>query len=499
MDSFKEFAIKDTHSHPDFNRMYSCFLGYVGRQRSNGVSDASSKPDLEQCRKDYDEILLQGSISVSRTTASNVVNHAIQSHGARNQVPPNIKGGDVTCQEEWPQNLDGIHLSLYRFIETKLHHPLPLSKISEKDMFVAMSGIVNTRMDGARKVFGDEIVEKVRDLCLRPHISEPSQKLLDILAPLQEAYRSGGLDELLYKVEEGVGIEAKERREKRSHDQLKGRIMDAVRHIAIKSPTKDMSEAELVSVWSYVINALAGHTLSLRSGELASKATKWQRLLLQQELDHDSGTATYGRKLDLQCRSEELELNNSEFKANGRSKEQVELQYRKNLRINQSMMLYLKHHIGIGLEDLEVLALDVHGFTAVLFSLRYHDNVFVSDLATKHLLRLPDSTVSWKQFLSGSTLSVLLAYVEHLKHLIERIEEHTLLQEQQERIEDRRTPERELRCIGEFSFFSPAKKQCRDGNQSSNQTQTDSEAEETDVENQGPLEDPFMQHTFSLV
>ncbi|KAG0007175.1 hypothetical protein BGZ80_004981 [Entomortierella chlamydospora] len=353
-----------------------------------------------------------------------------------------IKGGCVTCQEEWPQNLDGIHLSLYKFIETKLHHPLSLSKISEKDI-VTMSGIVNTRMDGARKVFGDETVEK-------------------------EAYRSGGLDELLYKVEEGVGIEAKERREKRSHDQLKGRIVDAVRHIAIKSPTKDMSEAELVSVWSYVINALTGHTLALRSGEPASKATKWQRILLQQELDHDSGAATYGRKPDLQCRSEELcGATPHEFKANGRSKEQVELQYRKNLRINQSMMFYLKHHVGIGLEDLEVLALDVHG--TLHFSLRYHDNVFVSDLATKHLLRLPDSTVSWKQFLSGSTLSVLLAYVEHLEHLIERIEEHTLLQEQQERIEDRQTTERELRRIGKFSFFNPAKKQCRDGSQSSNQ------------------------------
>jgi hypothetical protein len=40
-----------------------------------------------------------------------------------------------------------------------------------------------------------------------------------------------------------------------------------------------------------------------------------------------------------------LDLNNSEFKADGKTKEQAKLQYRKNLRINQSMMLYLKHHI----------------------------------------------------------------------------------------------------------------------------------------------------------
>ncbi|KAF9082171.1 hypothetical protein BGX27_004617, partial [Mortierella sp. AM989] len=114
-----------------------------------------------------------------------------------------IKGGDVTCQEEWPQTLNGIHLSLYSFIEIKLHHPLPLTKMSEKDIFVAMSGIVNTRMDGARGVFGDET----------------------------EAYQSGGLDELLSTAEEGLGIVAKERREKKSHDQLKGWILDAVRHM----------------------------------------------------------------------------------------------------------------------------------------------------------------------------------------------------------------------------------------------------------------------------
>ena len=38
MDSFKEFAIKDTHNHADFAKMYSCYASYVGRQRSNGIS-----------------------------------------------------------------------------------------------------------------------------------------------------------------------------------------------------------------------------------------------------------------------------------------------------------------------------------------------------------------------------------------------------------------------------------------------------------------------------
>ncbi|CAO3574243.1 unnamed protein product [Mortierella alpina] len=137
----------------------------------------------------------------------------------------------------------------------------------------------------------------------------------------------------------------------------------------------------------------------LRSGELSSKATKWRRPLMQQELSFDSGTAMYKRKLNLQCRSDGLELNNSEFKGTGRSQEQVDLQYRKNM--------------GLPLEDQELLALILSyrvGLMAVLFCLKHEDVVLIADIATKHLLRLPDCT-SWRQFLSGKTLSVLLAYV----------------------------------------------------------------------------------------
>ncbi|KAG0044449.1 translation initiation factor eIF4A [Gryganskiella cystojenkinii] len=146
-------------------------------------------------------------------------------------------------------------------------------------------------------------------------------------------------------------------------------------------------------------------------------------------------------------------------------------------------MLCLKQNVGLQLEDVEVLALDVLGVCAVLFSLQYHENAFVSDLATKHLLRLPDSAATWKLFLSGGTLGVLLAYVKHLGNLIEKIEEHSLLQEQQERTDDRQIPEGEPRRIGEFSFLSPSKKkQCCDENQYSNQADNGLQLHENEIE-----------------
>ncbi|KAG9067014.1 hypothetical protein KI688_012926 [Linnemannia hyalina] len=121
-----------------------------------------------------------------------------------------------------------------------------------------------------------------------------------ILIPPQEAFEAGGTEKLTDVVEAALGVETSARMKGVATSPLKRRILDAVRHI----------------------------------GELTSKATRRQRLLMQQEYDVDAGSATYGMKLDLQCRAEEHELNNSEFKVDDASEEQVEVQYRKNLRVN---------------------------------------------------------------------------------------------------------------------------------------------------------------------
>ncbi|KAF9898854.1 hypothetical protein EC991_010204 [Linnemannia zychae] len=246
--------------------------------------------------------------------------------------------------------------NLREFIEEHVQDIAPMPVLVEKDVFVAMSGIVNARMHGARDVFGEGTLEMIKTLCLQSNISTPNDEIVEVLAPLQEAFEAGGVGRLTDIVEVTLGNMASAR--------LKGDCL--------KKPSKAMSEGELVEVWSYVLNALSGHKLTLRS-------------------------------------SEELELNNSEFKVDSASEQQVQIQYRKNLRINQAMMLYLREKIGMPLEDLDALALDVHGLSAVLFALKYHGDVFVSDLATKHMLRLPDSPTTWKMFFNGKTLGVLLA------------------------------------------------------------------------------------------
>ncbi|KAI1306264.1 hypothetical protein EDD11_004818 [Mortierella claussenii] len=372
-----------------------------------------------------------------------------------------IDGGEVALPQEWPHELTGRHKLIYQFIASKIEGLEPILKVDEKDVLVAMSGIINARMDKAREVFGEDVIEGIKAQCLRPNISTPSEELRKILAPIEEAFEIGGVDRMLDVVEAQIGVEAACRLKGETTSPLKRRVLDAVRHICVCRPSKTMSEGELVGLWSHVIKALAGYKLTLRSGELTSRATQWQRLLLKQEYNIDAGTATYGRKVDLQCRIDELELNNSEFKVDMISSQQVGIQYRKNLRINQAMMLFLKKKVGLPLEDLEVLALDVHGLSAVIFSVKYDSEVFVSDLASKHMLRMPDSPASWRLFLRGDTLSVLVAYVEHLVTLAKKVEMQELLHEEEVRTADGgATPEWGPGALGSFTLLSPTKKRC---------------------------------------
>ncbi|OAQ24328.1 hypothetical protein K457DRAFT_142020 [Linnemannia elongata AG-77] len=50
------------------------------------------------------------------------------------------------------------------------------------------------------------------------------------------------------------------------------------------------------------------------------------------------------------------------------------------------------------------------GLTATLFTLVYDEDAFMSNLATDHVLRLPDGEASWCMFLEGKTLQVLSHY-----------------------------------------------------------------------------------------
>ncbi|KAG0199073.1 hypothetical protein BGX28_007599 [Mortierella sp. GBA30] len=81
MKTFAEFAAGDSHDHSTFDKLYACFVAYVGRERGRGSESAQQYiHNVQQCRKEYDALLLQGTITLSRTSASTIINTSLRQY-----------------------------------------------------------------------------------------------------------------------------------------------------------------------------------------------------------------------------------------------------------------------------------------------------------------------------------------------------------------------------------------------------------------------------------
>jgi len=94
-----------------------------------------------------------------------------------------------------------------------------------------MSGIVNVRMEGSLELFGQQIIDHARSKCCREGIATPSARLMQILEPLRYAFENGKEQGLLNAVEIGIGQEAILRSKGEPADELKWRVLDAIRHV----------------------------------------------------------------------------------------------------------------------------------------------------------------------------------------------------------------------------------------------------------------------------
>ncbi|KAF9079682.1 hypothetical protein BGX27_006079, partial [Mortierella sp. AM989] len=140
-----------------------------------------------------------------------------------------------------------------------------MSRIEEKNLLVAMSGIINARMEGAKEIFGESVISAVNGSCLLPHAHVPSEELQLILEPLRIAFNVGCESGLLDQVEEFIGDDARARKAKEDTSQTRAQILDIIRYLIKRPPREDMSEGELVACWEYVISGLSGHHLELRT------------------------------------------------------------------------------------------------------------------------------------------------------------------------------------------------------------------------------------------
>ncbi|KAG0004656.1 hypothetical protein BGZ80_005577, partial [Entomortierella chlamydospora] len=104
------------------------------------------------------------------------------------------------------------------------------TKLEEKDLLVAMSGIINSRMEGSNEIFGEDIVNSINKSCLLPQAHMPSVELELILEPLRIAFKAGGESGLLDQIEEFIGDDARARKAKNETSQLRAQVLDIIRY-----------------------------------------------------------------------------------------------------------------------------------------------------------------------------------------------------------------------------------------------------------------------------
>ncbi|KAF9192226.1 hypothetical protein BGZ49_003450 [Haplosporangium sp. Z 27] len=74
---------------------------------------------------------------------------------------------------EWDNPLSEHHRMLYNFIKGCLSKIEPLTKIEEKEVFAALSGIVNAKMHQVHKHFDGKLPKKIKTSCNQPDFNNP--------------------------------------------------------------------------------------------------------------------------------------------------------------------------------------------------------------------------------------------------------------------------------------------------------------------------------------
>ncbi|KAF9416282.1 hypothetical protein BGZ76_004683 [Entomortierella beljakovae] len=272
------------------------------------------------------------------------------------------------CKVQGHKDLEGFNLST---IETHLYERVlsyldeeTLSKLRFKDLFVALTGIVDLR------------VVKFKDftsICPELEYSDPEvTRILDQLSK----YLRLGMRTLVLKCDVMLGLQAQK--------ELDGEDI--------------MPQESMINLVRYL-------------GEHMCKATQVQKKVFASQFGAPEESES-GRKVDLLLRIGDFELLNTEAKANDHMTE-CDTQYKKNLRINHAIYQIAKRR---GLTLPEMLPLDIRGLTAMVCSLKSsgEGNIMVAGPASRHLISLPSTKEGLEQFLAGKSAQMLWQYVQQL-------------------------------------------------------------------------------------
>ncbi|KAG0325301.1 hypothetical protein BGZ99_000817 [Dissophora globulifera] len=297
-----------------------------------------------------------------------------------------------------------------------------LSEMEFKDMFVALTGIIDLR------------VASYKDMSsVVPALNAKDPEIEQLLQRLSKDLRLG-LRTLVLKCDVRLGEIA--RQELGGEDPtVYAPIIQLIRYLTnlIDQGTTPVSESEIVAVWKASLEILShGKLKFLRqkatadpgySGEHICRATQMQKRLFMAEFEVEDAPES-GRRVDLLLRIDDLEVLNTEAKVNGDPR-LGDLQYKKNIRINHAILQDAARH---EIELPSMLPLDIRGMSAMVCCIKKADkNILIAGPANSELIVLPSTKDELVKFLAGHSpqmlwnyVHLLLDYQKHIERLVEK-------------------------------------------------------------------------------
>ncbi|KAF9406855.1 hypothetical protein BGZ76_006246, partial [Entomortierella beljakovae] len=210
--------------------------------------------------------------------------------------------------------------------------------LCKKDASVALSCTLNLSLQDLEKHFDNEFISAASNAY---RLVLPANRTRHILRPLAEVLELHDMKFLLKKVYVLKGEYAQMEMRNETAPSLWEPVLNVVEHLCklVLRPSfgeMSSSEGDVVAEWKSIFNILLGGTdVYMKSGECVSKSSKEIKAILDEEFD-DFGK--FGRKVDLSFLAYGQELANCEFKTGNTSDLDIELQNRKNIRLNRAIM-----------------------------------------------------------------------------------------------------------------------------------------------------------------
>ncbi|ORZ04314.1 hypothetical protein BCR41DRAFT_199263 [Lobosporangium transversale] len=174
------------------------------------------------------------------------------------------------------------------------------------------------------------------------------------------------------------------------------------------------SEHEDVFIWRGLARILYDYDLVVRVGELGSSATREDRAAMEQEFGGTDSNVR-SKKIDLmhqlclQGVGKPIELIAWEVKSSSVSPDILQIQLRKNIRTNASIMNNISQYMERTFPRPSPIILDIVGSKALAYTVRkFEPGAFGAGAVGDTMIQIPRHADEIPEFLDGGGLSALL-------------------------------------------------------------------------------------------